>query len=75
MFATHSSETMPDATIASQQDLRRPAARLHPRHSLHRCILLPGVKERLHRPPAVLDIVGALEQRLVAGQAVVDQVS
>src|SRR6195952_5125331 len=35
--------------------------------------LLPGVEERLHRPPAGLDAVGALKQDIVADHAVVDQ--
>ncbi len=46
---------------------------------LARCVggdaatLAPGIEERLHRAPAVLDVVGPLEQGLVADQAVVDQ--
>src|ERR1035438_6227205 len=35
--------------------------------------LLPGIKERLHRLPAGLHAVGALEQDVVADHAVVDQ--
>src|SRR6266852_2574605 len=35
--------------------------------------LLPGIEEGLHRPPARLDAIGALEQDVVTDHAVIDQ--
>src|SRR5262245_50499423 len=38
-----------------------------------RRIACPGVKDRLHRSPATLDIIGALKQRRIANHAIVDE--
>src|SRR3546814_19947599 len=66
-------ERMPNAAIACQQVICARRAILTGLLGLDRSVLLPGIKKRLHRAPAVFNVVGPLKQGLIAGQAIVDQ--
>ena len=65
----HSAKAVPDASVAGQRFFGGLGAVFTRGIALHAGILLPGIEERLYGTPAVLDVVGALEQRLVAGQS------
>src|SRR6202011_6169550 len=75
LCSVRSFEGAPGAAIARQQFVRR--GRAVPARNIAWNILGriggPGVEDGLHRPPARLDIVGALEQRRVADHAVIEQ--
>src|SRR5690606_17957299 len=64
----------PCAAVALQQDVRfRRAAAARPVEAHAFAGRLPPVQERLNRTPARFDVIGALEKRGIADQAVVDQ--